>query len=79
MGGMARLKEKCRDMRRVTFVANLARDLRYGALMLRQEPGVQRDPGVYAATALTVACVALTATVTPPRQAAQVDPMAALP
>jgi hypothetical protein len=43
MGGLARLKEKCRDMRRVTFVENLARDLIYGA-HAAQEPGVHRDP-----------------------------------
>ncbi len=39
MGGVERRKEECRDMRRVSFVDDLAQDLGYGARILRGSPG----------------------------------------
>ena len=39
MGGVTQRKEECRDMRRVNFVEDLARDLHYAARMLRKSPG----------------------------------------
>ncbi len=39
LGGMEQIKEECRDMRRVNFVANLSQDIRYGVRMLAKSPG----------------------------------------
>jgi predicted permease len=39
LGGVEQIKEDCRDMRRVTFIANLVQDLRYGMRMLARSPG----------------------------------------
>ena len=38
-GGVEQVREKCRDVRGLTFLENLARDLRYGARVLRKTPG----------------------------------------
>ena len=38
MGGMEQQKERCRDMRRVNFIEDLMRDLRYGVRMLAKSP-----------------------------------------
>ncbi|MFP5264162.1 MAG: ADOP family duplicated permease [Blastocatellia bacterium] len=38
MGGIEQQKERCRDMRRVSFVEDLARDLRYGLRVLAKSP-----------------------------------------
>src|SRR5258708_2834579 len=38
-GGIDRAKEECRDALRVTLAETLARDLPFGAPMLRQAPG----------------------------------------
>lgn len=38
MEGLAQKKEDCRDTRRVNFVENLGRDLRYAGRMLRKSP-----------------------------------------
>src|ERR671932_2383087 len=38
MGGIEQQKERCRDMRRVNFVEDLMRDLRYGLRVLAKSP-----------------------------------------
>ena len=39
LGGAARIKEECRDMRRTNYVDNLVQDLRYAARTLVKAPG----------------------------------------
>jgi putative ABC transport system permease protein len=39
MGGIERRKEECRDMRRVNYIDDLLRDLRYAGRNLRRNPG----------------------------------------
>ncbi len=39
LGGMERVKEECRDMRRVNLLENVLRDLRFGLRMLHRNPG----------------------------------------
>ena len=39
LGGMAQIKEACREMRNVSFLENLLQDLRFGFRMLRRNPG----------------------------------------
>ncbi|MGA2736046.1 MAG: ABC transporter permease [Bryobacteraceae bacterium] len=39
IGGLAQYQEECRDMRRVTLIENLARDLRFGFRTQCQSPG----------------------------------------
>ena len=38
IGGVEKRKEECRDTRHVTWIRDLARDLRYGVRMLRKSP-----------------------------------------
>jgi predicted permease len=38
-GGEEQVREECRDVRGLTLLENLARDVRYGARMLRKTPG----------------------------------------
>ena len=39
MGAIAKSKEESRDMRRVNFIDDLTRDLRYAGRSLRRNPG----------------------------------------
>jgi len=39
LGNIEKLKEDCRDMRRVSFIDDLARDLRYAVRAMRRSPG----------------------------------------
>jgi predicted permease len=39
LGGVEQIKEECRDMRRVNFVDDLMKDLRFGLRQLRRNPG----------------------------------------
>jgi hypothetical protein len=39
MGAIAKSKEECRDMRRVNFIDDLLRDLRYAGRSMRRSPG----------------------------------------
>src|SRR5712664_450492 len=39
MGGIAKNKEECRDMRNVNFINDLLRDLQYAGRNLRRNPG----------------------------------------
>ncbi len=50
IGGVAQFQEECRDMRRVNFIDDLVRDLRYAVRNLHRSPGF---------TALTVLIMAL--------------------
>jgi putative ABC transport system permease protein len=38
-GGVEQIKDECRDMRRVGYVENFLRDVRYGLRQLRRNPG----------------------------------------
>ncbi|MDE3179674.1 MAG: ABC transporter permease [Acidobacteriota bacterium] len=39
LGGLAQIKEKCRDMRRVNLIGTFLQDLHYGLRQLRRNPG----------------------------------------
>src|SRR5215471_7351215 len=39
LGGVAQIKEECRDMRRTNYADNFAQDLRYAARILVKSPG----------------------------------------
>src|SRR5215472_3625875 len=39
LGGMEKVKEECRDVRRVNWIHDFAQDLRFGLRMLRKSPG----------------------------------------
>src|SRR5437879_1247517 len=39
LGGIEQTKEKCRDARRVNWIQDFVRDLRYGLRILRKNPG----------------------------------------
>ncbi|MGH9540308.1 MAG: permease prefix domain 1-containing protein [Terriglobales bacterium] len=39
VGGVEQIKEECRDMRRVNYIENFVRDLRYAVRMLARNPG----------------------------------------
>jgi hypothetical protein len=56
-GSLLRLKEQCRDARRLTLLEDLAQDLRYGARLLRRNP-------LFAVTAALVLAIGIGATTT---------------
>src|SRR5229473_8262279 len=39
IGGVAQIKEECRDMRRINFIDSLAKDGQYALRMMRRSPG----------------------------------------
>src|SRR6266581_4182382 len=39
LGGVERIKEECRDMRRVNYIESFVQDVRYGLRMLAKNPG----------------------------------------
>src|SRR5580700_7317875 len=39
LGGIEQIKEKCRDARRVNWIQDFVKDLRFGLRMLRKSPG----------------------------------------
>ena len=39
LGGMEKVKEECREARRVTWTQDLSQDIRYGSRMLAKNPG----------------------------------------
>jgi hypothetical protein len=43
LGGIEQTKEKCRDARRVNWIQDLNRDLRFGFRILRKSPGFIED------------------------------------
>jgi hypothetical protein len=47
IGGLAQIKQECRDTRRVQFIGNFVRDIRYGVRTLRKNP-----PSTTAVTAI---------------------------
>src|SRR5580700_10838919 len=50
LGGVERVKEECRDMRRTNLIENFLKDVRFGFRMLRRSPGF---------TILTILCLTL--------------------